>query len=207
MDATGLLGRFRVVPVVVIDDPKLAVQLAETLLCAGIKVMEITLRTEGALSSIEAVAKNVPDMLVGAGSVRNVQQFADVSNAGAGFAVSPGTTSALINAATNLQLPYVPGAATASEMIVLLEIGYRLQKFFPAEAAGGIEFLKSVESPIPEVRFMPTGGISEALAVSYLALPNVSAVGGSWIAPAKLITENKFDEIRTIAARAAPLGV
>lgn len=206
MDATNLLGSFKVVPVVVIDDPDLAVPLAETLLSAGIGVMEITLRTAKALRAIENVASNMPQMLTGAGSIRSVQQFADVRNAGAQFAVSPGATAKMTQTATEQGLPYVPGVATPSEMVALLERGYKLQKLFPAEVVGGIGLLKSVASPIPEAKFMPTGGISAERAGEYLALANVSGVGGSWIAPPKLIAAKDFTEIAKRATAAAQLG-
>jgi 2-dehydro-3-deoxyphosphogluconate aldolase/(4S)-4-hydroxy-2-oxoglutarate aldolase len=202
MDATNLLNGFRLVPVVVLEDANNAVPLARTLLESGIGVMEITLRTVDGLRSIEQVARDVPEMIVGAGSVRTVEHFADVSAAGAKFAVSPGASAALCNAAAEHNLPFVPGAATASEMIVLLERGYRLQKFFPAGASGGIDFLKSVSSPIPEVKFMPTGGISTSNAADYLALSNVSGVGGSWITPKGLLVKKDFAAIAELASDA-----
>jgi 2-dehydro-3-deoxyphosphogluconate aldolase/(4S)-4-hydroxy-2-oxoglutarate aldolase len=146
-------------------------------------------------------------MLVGAGSVRRAEQFAEVRDAGADFVVSPGHTDALVNAAHDAGLPFVPGASTPSEMISLLEKGYRLQKFFPAEVAGGIGMLKSVASPIPEARFMPTGGITPDTAPQFLALPNVAAIGGSWIAPAKLVAARDFETIGRLAADAMSLGV
>lgn len=207
MDASELLRPWRVVPVVVIDDPDAAVPLAETLLDAGIGVIEITLRTADALDAIANVAREVPGMLTGAGSVRNVQQLEVVAAAGASFAVSPGATPTLLDAARAANMPLVPGAATPSEMLAMLEYGYHLQKFFPAEAAGGIPFLKSVAGPIPDVSFMPTGGITPASAPDYLALPNVAGIGGSWIAPAGLLRERDFDAIAELAADAAALGV
>ncbi len=202
MDATNLLSEFRVIPVVVLDDADDAVPLAKTLLDSGIGVMEITLRTVDGLKSIERVARDVPEMIVGAGSVRTVEHFADVSAAGAKFAVSPGASAALCDAAVQHDLLFVPGAATASEMIILLERGYRLQKFFPAGASGGIDFLKSVSAPIPEVKFMPTGGISVDNAADYLALPNVSGVGGSWITPTALLAKKDFAAIAELASDA-----
>jgi len=202
MDATILLKEFRLVPVVVLEDASDAVPLAKTLLDSGIGVMEITLRTADGLKSIEQVARDVPEMIVGAGSVRTVEHFTAVSDAGAKFAVCPGASAALCNAAAEHNLPFVPGAATASEMIVLLERGYRLQKFFPAGASGGIDFLKSVSSPIPEVRFMPTGGISTSNAADYLALSNVSGVGGSWITPKGLLAKKDFAAIAELASDA-----
>jgi len=207
MDATNLVSEFRIVPVVAIDNVELAVPLAETLLQSGIGIIEITLRTPDALAAIEAVARSVPDMLTGAGSIRHAAQMSDVARAGARFAVSPGSSDALLSAASDYELPFIPGAVTPSEVIALLERGYQLQKFFPAEAAGGIPFLKSIASPIPEASFMPTGGISAKLAESYLGLPNVSGVGGSWITPSDLLAAGDFNRIGALAADAATLGV
>ncbi len=207
MDASDLLSAFRVVPVVAIDDRAHAVPLAETLVEAGLSVIEITLRTPGALGAIEDVARRVPEILVGAGSIRQAGQVTDVANAGARFGVSPGTTDALLDAVADCGLPFVPGAATPSEMIALCERGYTLQKFFPAEAAGGIALLKSVASPIPEARFVPTGGISYETAPDYLALGNVTAIGGSWITPARIIAAGDFERIGVLARDAALLGV
>lgn len=207
MDASDLLSAFRVVPVVAIDDRARAVPLAETLVEAGLSVIEITLRTPGALGAIEDVARRVPEILVGAGSIRQAGQVTDVANAGARFGVSPGTTDALLDAVADCGLPFVPGAATPSEMIALCERGYTLQKFFPAEAAGGIALLKSVASPIPEARFVPTGGISYETAPDYLALGNVTAIGGSWITPARIIAAGDFERIGVLARDAALLGV
>lgn len=207
MDASDLLSAFRVVPVVAIDDRAHAVPLAETLVDAGLSVIEITLRTPEALGAIEDVARRVPEILVGAGSIRQAGQVTDVANAGARFGVSPGTTDALLDAVADCGLPFVPGAATPSEMIALCERGYTLQKFFPAEAAGGIALLKSVASPIPEARFVPTGGISYETAPDYLALGNVTAIGGSWITPARIIAAGDFERIGALARDAALLGV
>lgn len=207
MDASDLLSAFRVVPVVAIDDRAHAVPLAETLVEAGLSVIEITLRTPEALGAIEDVARRVPEILVGAGSIRQAGQVTDVANAGARFGVSPGTTDALLDAVADCGLPFVPGAATPSEMIALCERGYTLQKFFPAEAAGGIALLKSVASPIPEARFVPTGGISYETAPDYLALGNVTAIGGSWITPARIIAAGDFERIGALARDAALLGV
>lgn len=207
MDASELLSGYRIVPVVAIDDRAHAVPLAETLVDAGLSVIEITLRTTGALGAIEDVARRVPEILVGAGSIRQAGQVTDVANAGARFGVSPGTTDALLDAVADCGLPFVPGAATPSEMIALCERGYTLQKFFPAEAAGGIALLKSVASPIPEARFVPTGGISYETAPDYLALGNVTAIGGSWITPARIIAAGDFERIGALARDAALLGV
>lgn len=205
MNAADLLAGQRVVPVVVIDDADHAVPLARTLLASGLNAIEVTLRTKAGLDAIERIASDVPDMLVGAGSVRRAAQVAEVKSAGAVFAVSPGSSDALLEAVADAELPFVPGAVTASEILGLLDLGYTLQKFFPAELSGGAAFLEAVGAPIPEVRFMPTGGISPANANDYLSLDNVACIGGSWIAPTVLLREQDFEAIAGLAAAAAKL--
>ena len=207
MNAAKLLGGLRVVPVVVINDAADAVPLAETLLEAGLGAIEVTLRTEQGLTAIERIAAEVPDMLVGAGSVRHANQVGEVVDAGARFVVSPGSSEGLLAAVADAAIPFVPGAVTASEMLRLLEHGYTLQKFFPAELAGGAKFLKAVGAPIPEVNFMPTGGIGPDNVGDYLSMKNVACVGGSWIAPASLLEQRDFAAIGKLAADAARLGV
>ena len=206
MDAGELLRDARVIPVVVIDDEEQAVPLANCLLDAGLDSIEVTLRTGAALRCIERIAAEVPEMILGAGSLRIVEHAADVRNAGARFGVAPGATDALLDATEAVRLPMVPGAATASEMMHLLQRGYRLQKFFPASLAGGIPYLKAVGAPLPDVKFVPTGGISAANAPGYLALDNVAAVGGSWITPGNLLAAGDFDAIGKLAAEAANLA-
>jgi len=207
MDATELLQGCPVVPVVVIDDVSVSVRLAETLSDAGLNVIEVTLRTDDALAAIRAIAGSVPAMTVGAGSIRRPQQFAEAKEAGAAFAVSPGASEALLDTADTLGIPFVPGAVTPSEMIGLYDRGYRLQKFFPAELAGGHVYLKAVGGPLPEIGFMPTGGITTANARQYLSLKNVTCIGGSWITPSELQATSDFDAIRRLATDAAHLGV
>ncbi len=203
---TGILGGARVVPVVVIDDVETAVPLAESLVSAGVSVIEITLRSDAALGAIEAIAKAVPAMVTGAGSVRTPGQMQAVVDAGARFTVCPGATDRLVDAAERSGVPFFPGGATPSEMLRLYEQGFTTQKFFPAEVAGGIPMLKAVAGPLPEVSFMPTGGISAERASDYLALPNVACVGGSWITPKKLLAAGDFESIGKLAAEAASLG-
>lgn len=203
MDAGKLLAGNRIVPVVVIDDADKAVPLAECLLGAGLKTIEVTLRTAAGLEAVDRIAREVPGIIVGAGSIRNVEQVDEVLRAGAKFGVAPGATGRLLSAVDRAGLPFVPGAATASEMMRNLQRGYRLQKFFPAEQSGGIGYLRAVGSPLPEVRFIPTGGIDVDLARDYLALPNVFAVGGSWVAPRALVASGDFDAIGKLAAAAA----
>ena len=207
MDATDLLRGNPVVPVVVIDNADNAVRLAETLVDAGLHVIEVTLRTDDALVSIAAIAKAVPEMIVGAGSIRKTSQLADVKDAGATFVVSPGFSDALLGAAEALAMPFVPGAVTPSEMIQLYERGYRLQKFFPAELAGGHAYLKSVGAPLPELSFMPTGGITLENVRDYLKLKNVLCVGGSWITPTALQAAEDFEAIHSLATDAARLSL
>jgi len=205
MAASELLKDACVIPVVVIADVEQAVPLAECLLAGGLNSIEVTLRTAAALGAIEQIAAAVPDMIVGAGSLRNVEHVAEVKAAGAQFAVAPGATDALLDATEAAGMPMVPGAATASEMMHLYQRGYLLQKFFPAELAGGAPYLKAVGAPLPEVRFVPTGGVTPDNAGDYLALANVAAVGGSWIAPQQLLASGDLDAIRRLAADAAQL--
>jgi len=191
-----------VVPVVVLDDLKAAVPLAEALVRGGLPVIEVTLRTVVGLDAIQAIAKAVPGAVVGAGTVNRPEQLVDALEAGAKFIVSPGATPSLVYAARSAAVPYLPGAATASEMLALLEEGISHQKFFPAEASGGVPALKAFASPLPEVKFCPTGGIDAELAQDYLALPNVVCVGGSWVTPAKLIKAGDWDAIEELARAA-----
>ncbi len=203
---TDILGGARVVPVVVIDDVETAVPLAETLVDSGVSVIEVTLRTDAALAAIEAIAKSVPDMVTGAGSVRTPGQMQAVVDAGAQFTVCPGATDRLVDAAQHSGVPFFPGGATPSEMLRLYELGFTTQKFFPAEVAGGIPMLKAVAGPLPEVSFMPTGGISAERANDYLALSNVACVGGSWVTPKSLLAAGDYAAIGRLAAEAATLG-
>jgi 2-dehydro-3-deoxyphosphogluconate aldolase/(4S)-4-hydroxy-2-oxoglutarate aldolase len=177
MTPDEILDLATVIPVVVIDDPDDAVPLARGLVAAGMPAIEITLRTPGALTAIANIAADVPEARLGAGTVLNPSQGEKALDSGAEFLVSPGTTTALLDA----QLPLLPGVATASEILVLLERGLTAAKFFPAEASGGISTLRAYAGPFPQVRFCPTGGIDAAKAPDYLALPNVACVGGSWM--------------------------
>lgn len=205
MDASEFFASAAVVPVVVIEEADTAVELAATLAGAGLKFVEVTLRTPAALSAIERIANEVPEAIVGAGSVRRASQMSEIVSAGARFAVSPGASDGLLRAAADCALPFVPGAVTPSESIKLLECGYRLQKFFPAELAGGMAMLKAFAAPIPEARFFPTGGITVESAADYLAMQNVACVGGSWVAPISLLRKRDFDGIGRFARDAANL--
>ena len=195
-----------VVPVVVLDDLAEAVPLAEALVSGGLPVIEVTLRTAAGIEAIRAISKAVPGAVVGAGTVNRSEQLVDSLEAGAKFIVSPGATPSLVYAARSAAVPYLPGAATASEMLALLEEGISHQKFFPAEASGGVPALKSFASPLSEVKFCPTGGIDAKLAEVYLALPNVVCVGGSWVTPADAVKAGDWNRIEELARDAAQLG-
>ncbi|HEX7342364.1 MAG TPA: bifunctional 4-hydroxy-2-oxoglutarate aldolase/2-dehydro-3-deoxy-phosphogluconate aldolase [Rhodanobacteraceae bacterium] len=194
-----------VVPVVVIHELAHAVPLARALVAGGTPAIEITLRTPVALDAIRAVAEEVPGAHVGAGTVLTPADLEAVTRAGASFAVSPGVTAALLDAADDNPVPLLPGAATASEVMALLERGYTLQKCFPAEALGGKAMLRSWSAPLPAARFCPTGGITTASARDYLALPNVICVGGSWLAPHELLMTGNWHGIETLARATADL--
>ena len=190
-----LFSETPVVPVVVIDDAGKAVDLADALLSAGVKAMEITLRTDAGLAAIKKVSSERPEICVGAGSIRRTDQIRVVMDTGARFCVSPGFTPGIIEEAERREAALIPGASTAAEVLQLAEYGYRFVKFFPAELSGGIAMLKALTAPIPEMRFFPTGGISADLAPGYLDLDCVPCVGGSWFVPAGKIRESDFDWI------------
>ncbi|WP_246850031.1 bifunctional 4-hydroxy-2-oxoglutarate aldolase/2-dehydro-3-deoxy-phosphogluconate aldolase [Nocardioides xinjiangensis] len=202
----SLLSLVPVVPVVVIDDLAHAVPVARALVAGGLPVVELTLRTPVALDAIAAIAAEVPDILVGAGTVVSPSQVEQAVEAGAGFLVSPGSTPSLLAEMSACGLPFLPGTATVSEAMAVLEAGRTEMKFFPAEASGGAAYLRSLASPLPAARFCPTGGITAATAASYLALPNVGCVGGSWLTPADALAAGDWDRVRALAAEAAALG-
>lgn len=194
-----------VVPVLVIDDIAHAAPLARALVAGGLPALEVTLRTPAALDAIRAMA-DVPGGVVGAGTLLTPADVKAAKAAGAKFGVSPGATERLLNACAEYELPLLPGGATASEIMVLLEMGYTVQKFFPAEQAGGAAYLKSIGSPIPQVSFCPTGGISLKLAPDYLSLKNILCVGGSWVAPKDAMLRGDWAAITALAAEAAALS-
>lgn len=194
-----------VVAVVVVDDLDHAVPLARALVAGGIKAIEVTLRTPVALDAIRAIAAEVEGAVVGAGTLLAPRDIRDAEAAGARFGVSPGVTPTLLDAADASALPYLPGAATATEAMQLLERGYALQKFFPATPAGGPEYLRALASPLPGIRFCPTGGISAITARDWLAAPNVVCVGGSWLSAAKLLRSGDWRQIEALAREAAAL--
>lgn len=194
-----------VIAVVVIDALADAVPLARALVAGGIKAIEVTLRTPVALDAIRAIAADVENAVVGAGTLLTPKDLSAAAQAGARFGVSPGVTPKLLDAADDSALPYLPGAATATEAMQLFERGYRFQKFFPATPAGGPEYLRSLASPLPGIRFCPTGGVSAMSARDWLALPNVVCVGGSWLSGAKLLRGGGWKEIEALAREAAAL--
>ncbi len=194
-----------VVPVVVVEDAADAVPMAEALLRGGIGVIEITLRTAAGLDAIARVAAEVPEMVVGAGTVVTPEQVTASVGAGASFLVTPGAPQRLLDAATGSGLPLLAGAATITEMMRLLEHGLSAMKFFPAESSGGRDYLAAVAGPLPQLRFCPTGGITAATAPRYLALPSVPCVGGSWLAPKDAVRERRWDVVEALARDAAAL--
>jgi 2-dehydro-3-deoxyphosphogluconate aldolase/(4S)-4-hydroxy-2-oxoglutarate aldolase len=194
-----------VVPVLIIDDAAHAIPLAEALLAGGIGIVEVTLRTEAALPAIAAMVRAVPRMVVGAGTILTPRHYEQACAAGAQFIVAPGATAALLAAALHSEIPFLPGAATPSEVMALRDAGFLFQKFFPAEPAGGIPMLKALAAPIPDVRFCPTGGISLGNARDYLTLANVACVGGSWLTQAALVQSRNWQRISELAAEAAQL--
>ena len=193
-----------VVPVLVVDDVARAAPLAEALVAGGLPALEVTLRTPVALEAIAEMAK-VDGGVVGAGTLLTPDDVEAAKKAGALFGVSPGATDAVLDAAEANELPLLPGAATASEVMRLLERGFTIQKFFPAEASGGAPALKAFSSPLPQVQFCPTGGVSLSNVGDYLALPNTICVGGSWVAPANLVQSGDWAAIENLAKDAAAL--
>jgi len=194
-----------VIPVVVIEDARAAVPMARALVAGGVPAIEVTLRTAAALEAVRAIAAEVEGAVVGVGTVLGEADLLAAYDAGARFAVSPGATARLLDAAEQIPLPLLPGAATASEAMALLERGYRHLKFFPAVPAGGARLLAAWAGPLPQLRFCPTGGISVASAVDFLALPNVLCVGGSWLTPADRLATGDWAGIEQLARAAASL--
>ncbi|GAA0409478.1 ketohydroxyglutarate aldolase [Acrocarpospora corrugata] len=201
----SILDLAPVIPVVVIEDAATAVPLARALVAGGLPVIEVTLRTPAALESIRRIAAEVPDAVIGAGTVLAAADVSAAVAAGSRFLVSPGWTPALIDAMDGSGVPFLPGVATASEVLGLYERGLREMKFFPAEAAGGVPYLKALSGPLPGVRFCPTGGIKVGTARDYLDLPNVGCVGGTWLTPADALVTGDYARIEKLAGEAAAL--
>ncbi|MEU0833599.1 bifunctional 4-hydroxy-2-oxoglutarate aldolase/2-dehydro-3-deoxy-phosphogluconate aldolase [Streptomyces sp. NPDC056231] len=205
MPSSSVLDLAPVVPVVVLEDAADAVPLARALVAGGLPAIEVTLRTAAALDAIRAIASEVPDAVVGAGTVISPQNVAETVAAGARFLVSPGWTDVLLDAMKSSGVPFLPGVSTTSEVVALLERGVTEMKFFPAQAAGGTAYLGALSAPLPQARFCPTGGISLASAPSYLALPNVSCVGGSWMVPRDAVAARDWARVERLAGEAAAL--
>jgi 2-dehydro-3-deoxyphosphogluconate aldolase / (4S)-4-hydroxy-2-oxoglutarate aldolase len=199
------LRAIRVVPVIVIDSPHDALPLAAALADGGLPCAEITFRTAGAVEALTLIARERPDFLVGAGTVLTQQQADRALEAGASFAVSPGTNPRVVAHCSDIGLPFYPGVATPSDLEAALELGVRTVKFFPAEPMGGVKFLKALAAPYAEVSFMPTGGVSRDTLAGYLAFPRVVACGGSWMAPAEWIAGGAFDRVRDETRRVVEL--
>lgn len=204
-NASSVLHVSPVIPVVTIDDPQHAVPLAKALVAGGVSIIELTLRTESALTSLKLIANEVPDILVGAGTVLTPGQADAAVAAGAQFLVSPGVTPSLLDYMLTLGIPVLPGVATVGEAMAVLERGLDTMKFFPAGPAGGPDYLAAIGAPVPQIQFCPTGGISLATAPAYLALPNVSCVGGSWLTPRSAIDNQDWQQITQLAEGAAAL--
>ncbi len=196
----------RVVPVIVIHDVAHAVPLAHALLEGGIDVMEITLRSDAALAAMAAVAKAVPAMHVGAGTVTRVEDVRRVIDAGASFALSPGCTDALVQAVQDARLPFVPGVMTPGEVMRARDQGFTLMKLFPASQAGGMGMLKALGAPLPDVQFCPTGGVSVDNLADFLQLPNVAMAGGSWLTPPELQAQGQWARITELACQASTIA-
>ncbi|MEU6821380.1 bifunctional 4-hydroxy-2-oxoglutarate aldolase/2-dehydro-3-deoxy-phosphogluconate aldolase [Streptomyces atriruber] len=202
-EPTSVLDLAPVIPVVVVSDLDDAVPMARALVAGGLPAIEVTLRTPVALDAISAIAAEVPDAVVGAGTVISARNVAESVEAGARFLVSPGWTDTLLDAMRGSGVPFLPGVSTTSEVVALLERGVREMKFFPAEAAGGTAYLKSLGAPLPQARFCPTGGITPGSAPSYLALKNVGCVGGSWMLPAEAVEAKDWGRVELLAREAA----
>ncbi|UOS07683.1 bifunctional 4-hydroxy-2-oxoglutarate aldolase/2-dehydro-3-deoxy-phosphogluconate aldolase [Helicobacter pylori] len=194
-----------IIPVVVIEDIKDAMPLAQSLIEGGIQIIEVTLRSSCALEAIELIAKNVPKMRVGAGTILNPTQLEQAQNRGAEFLISPGLTIKLLEYAKKKDMPLIPGVSSSSEVMQALELGYNALKFFPAEYCGGVKLLNAFNGPFKGVKFCPTGGISADNMRSYLNLENVLCVGGSWLTPKNLIQNKEWDKITEICKRSLAL--
>ncbi|MGM3172645.1 bifunctional 4-hydroxy-2-oxoglutarate aldolase/2-dehydro-3-deoxy-phosphogluconate aldolase [Dickeya lacustris] len=203
--AEQILTTGPVVPVIVINKLEHAVPMAKALVAGGVRVLELTLRTECAVEAIRLIAQEVPEAIVGAGTVTNPQQLAEVTAAGAQFAISPGLTEPLLKAANEGSIPLIPGISTVSELMLGMDYGLREFKFFPAEANGGVKALQAIAGPFGKIRFCPTGGITPNNYRDYLALKSVLCVGGSWLVPNDALESGDYDRI-TVLAREAVAG-
>jgi 2-dehydro-3-deoxyphosphogluconate aldolase/(4S)-4-hydroxy-2-oxoglutarate aldolase len=202
MTSEEIFSQGPVVPVLVIKNVEHAVPLAKALIAGGIRVLEVTLRTDAALEVIAKIAKEVPEAIIGAGTVTNRAQLQQVIDAGAKFAISPGLTSDLLKAGIEGNIALIPGISSISELMTAVDHGYTHLKFFPAEASGGVKALKAIGGPFPDIKFCPTGGISPSNYNDYLALPNVCCAGGSWLAPEDVMLNGDWDKITALAKQA-----
>ncbi|PJG82190.1 bifunctional 4-hydroxy-2-oxoglutarate aldolase/2-dehydro-3-deoxy-phosphogluconate aldolase [Caviibacterium pharyngocola] len=202
LTALDVLTAAPIVPVIAIKKLEDALPLAKALLDAGVRILEVTLRTDCALEAIKLLRKELPDALVGAGTVTNVEQFRQAVDAGSQFIITPGLTEALLKESLNHDLPFIPGIATPSELMLAKQYGLSYLKFFPAEINGGIKALQAFSGPFPDIKFCPTGGISEKNYQDYLALKNVLCVGGTWFVPTSAIEQGDFAQITALAKSA-----
>lgn len=202
LSVADLFAKGPVVPVIVIRELEHAVPLAKALIAGGISVLEVTLRTPVALEAIRKIADEVPDAIIGAGTVTNKKQLQQVIDAGAMFAISPGLTSELLDAGNESPIALIPGVSSISELMNGLDKGYDHFKFFPAEASGGLKAIQSIGGPFPDVTFCPTGGIGPKNYLDYLAQPNIRCVGGSWLAPDDAVQNGEWQRITDLAAQA-----
>lgn len=202
VSAETVLKTGPVVPVIVVNDLNHAVPMAKALVAGGVRVLEVTLRTPVAMEALRAIIKEVPEAIVGAGTVLNTQQLHEVTEAGAQFVISPGITESLLKAATDGPIPLIPGISTVSELMTGMDYGLREFKFFPAEANGGVKALQAIAGPFPQVRFCPTGGITPANYRDYLALKSVLCIGGSWLVPADALEQGDWTRITELAREA-----
>jgi len=205
MNLLELMGLGPVIPVIVLEDAGKAVPLARALVSGGVRVLEVTLRTPAGLPSIRAIARDVPEAIVGVGTLTQADEFAAAREAGARFAVSPGFSSTLAETARTSGLPWLPGVMTPSDVLAARAAGLYQLKLFPAQPAGGVAMLKALHGPFPEVVFCPTGGITPDTAPEFLALPNVACVGGSWLTPAAALAAGEWDTITRLARQASAL--
>ena len=205
MNIDDILRLTPVVPVLTLEDPRLAPSIARALVEGGLPVLEITLRTRSAMDCLRAILAEVKEAIPGVGTVTQPAQFAEAKRAGALFAVSPGGTARLAAASRERGIPWLPGVATVSEAMAMAELGFTHQKFFPAASSGGPGFLRALAQPLPELKFCPTGGVDPSTAPGYLALPNVICVGGSWVVPEPAVRARDWGRIRSLAAAAVAM--
>lgn len=202
----NVLQKSPIIPVIIIDDANLALPLAQAILAGGIKVLEITLRTPAALQAIKEISTKLPEAIVGVGTILTGEHLQQAKEAGAHFAVSPGLSSNLVEVAKELQLPYLPGVVTATEAMLAQALQLQAVKFFPAEVFGGAKILKAYSQIFPQLQFCPTGGVTLQNLPEYLVLPNVPAVGGTWLAPNELIKQQNWDAITQLVKQALALA-